>query len=258
MKHALSILMVTLVTAPLFAGDGTPFAQPQVLQQDIQYELVKPVSCDRSCGYDTCAEFAAAMLRGRATLRQCMPYQERRANEATEAAAVDALTGLSSFRTLRTRLDEEVARSDRNGEPFGVVFADLDAFKAVNDAHGHEVGNRVLAGVGAELGHTVRKTDMAARYGGDEFVLVLVGTDAEGARRVGEVVRASIEAFAKREGFKSGEVTASVGVACHDPRSGDPGDPLRAADAALYEAKARGGNTVVVAGEQLRKGKDYT
>lgn len=243
-----------------FVVDGERPAEieiTQVIEQIGRAPDGSPWNCG-ACGYDTCAEFAAAMLRGRATLRQCTPYQERRANEATRAAAVDALTGLSSFRTLRIRLDEEIARSDRNGEPFGVVFADLDAFKAVNDVHGHEVGNRVLAGVGAELGHSVRKTDMAARYGGDEFVLVLVGTDVEGARRVGEVIRASIESFARREGFKPNEVTASVGVACHDPRSGDPGDPLRAADAALYEAKARGGNRVVVAGEQLRKRKDHT
>ena len=148
---------------------------------------------------------------------------------------------------LRSRLEQEVARSDRSGEPFGVLFVDMDEFKAVNDKYGHESANRVLEGVGRELERSVRKTDLAARYGGDEFVLVLVRTDVEGARRVGEMVREAVESFGKAQGFGEKEVSVSIGVACHDPRGDELRDVLREADQALYQAKARGGNRVVAA-----------
>ncbi len=201
-----------------------------------------------ACGYETCSQFAVAMLGGRATLRQCPHYLERRAEEAHRVAAVDGLTGLATFRMLRSRLDQEIARSDRSGEPFGVLFVDMDEFKNLNDLYGHEMGNRVLEGVSRELEHNVRKTDLAARYGGDEFVLVLVRTDIEGARRVGEAVRESVEQFGRGQGFEVGRVSVSVGVACHDPHSDRAQDVMEEADRALYAAKARGGNAVVVAG----------
>ena len=203
-----------------------------------------------ACGYSSCAAFAAAKLDGKATLRQCPPYQELRAEEATRVATVDALTGLATFRTLKTRLEHETARSSRSDEPFGVLFVDMDRFKELNDTHGHEIGNRVLEGVGRELESSVRKTDLAARYGGDEFVLVLVRTDAEGAYRVGEMVRESVEAFGIAEGFKAGEVTVSVGIACQRPGDEVAGSALRNADRALYQAKARGGNVVVAWGHE--------
>ncbi len=198
-----------------------------------------------ACGYATCEAFAVAMLEGRSTLRQCPPYQERRAEDAIRVAAVDELTGLATFRMLRSRLEQEVARSDRSGEPFGVLFVDMDDFKQLNDSRGHETGNRVLEGVGRELEFSVRRTDLAARYGGDEFVMVLVRTDLEGAIRVGEMVREGVESFGRAQGFGPGEVSVSVGVACHDPRADESLDVLREADRALYQAKEHGGNRVM-------------
>jgi diguanylate cyclase (GGDEF)-like protein len=201
-----------------------------------------------ACGYSSCTAFAVAKTDGRASLRQCLPYQERRAEEATRVAATDHLTGLATFRTLKFRLEHERARSDRSDEPFGVLFVDMDGFKQLNDTYGHEAGNRVLEGVAKELESSVRKTDLAARYGGDEFVMVLVHTDVGGAYRVGEMVRESVQAFGKAEGFPPGEVTVSVGVACHDPKDMSVQDALGRADQALYQAKARGGNKVVAWG----------
>jgi len=202
----------------------------------------KPWDCG-ACGYGTCAGFAGALLKGRATYRQCPPYQERRLTEAEREAAVDALTGLATFRVLRHQLGQEVARSERSGEPFGLVFVDLDRFKRLNDSYGHTQGNRVLEGVGRELQRAIRLTDVAARYGGDEFVVMLVRTDAKGAMRVGEAIRKSIEAMGLAMGFEPGLVTASVGVAGYDPER--PGsDVLEEADKALYRAKAQGGNRV--------------
>jgi len=205
-----------------------------------------------ACGYSGCVSFAVAKIEGKASLRQCPPHQERRAEEATRVATTDHLTGLATFRTLKLRLEHERARSDRSAEPFGVLFVDLDRFKELNDNYGHEAGNRVLEGVGHELEVSVRKTDLAARYGGDEFVMVLVHTDIEGAFRVGEMVRESIQAFGISEGYRADEVTVSVGVACHDPRDESTQDAMGRADQALYQAKARGGNMVVAWGHDLK------
>lgn len=197
-----------------------------------------------ACGYDSCIEFAEAFLRGRATLRLCPPYQERRAEEAQREVAVDELTGLASYRVLRARIQQEIARSARTGEPFGIVFIDVDRFKDINDRYGHEAGNRILAAIGGDLQRIVRKTDVAARYGGDEFVIVLFRTDGEGAWRVGDVVRHSLERVGRELEYGVGVVTVSVGTASHDPRFPSQGDALEAADRALYRAKAAGGNRV--------------
>ncbi len=204
-----------------------------------------------ACGYPTCVDFATAMLKGRAAFRQCPPYQERRARVAIEQSTRDELTGLATIKVLRDRLEQEKARSGRNGEQFAVLFVDMDDFKLVNDFHGHEMGSKVLAGVGKVLLRSVRQTDLAARYGGDEFVVVLVMTDTDGARRVGEVVRESVESLGESLGFARGEIAVSVGVACHDPGSSEDEDVMEAADKAMYQAKGRGGNIVVVFGEDL-------
>jgi diguanylate cyclase (GGDEF)-like protein len=167
--------------------------------------------------------------------------------EVQQQAAVDELTGLATYRVLQDRLAQEIARSDRTQEPFGLVFLDLDKFKRVNDEFGHEAGNQVLAAVARELMRLVRKTDVAARYGGDEFVVVLVGTGPEGVKHVSEVVRESVEAVGRALGYTDSMVAVSVGAAGYDPRAGGPLDVLDAADKALYRAKAEGGNRVVMA-----------
>ena len=139
----------------------------------------RPWDC-RACGFDTCRRFAEAAALGRASMRQCPPYQERRADEAQRAAAVDVLTGLATYRVLRERLAFEVERSKRSDEGFAVLFLDLDRFKEVNDRYGHEAGNDILRAVAGEIRDAVRASDVAARYGGDEFVVILTRTDLQG------------------------------------------------------------------------------
>lgn len=203
----------------------------------------RPWDCG-ACGFATCARFASAAVLGRATLRQCTPYQERRAEEASKEAAVDLLTGLATFRVLRDRLEHEVERSKRSDEGFAVMFIDLDRFKHLNDRFGHEAGNEVLKAVAAEIRSAVRASDLAARYGGDEFVVILTRTDLHGARRVAEALRAGIEGVGRRLGYEVGVVTVSIGLAEFDPASPGEGDLLVTADRALYQAKAAGRNAV--------------
>jgi len=202
----------------------------------------RPWDCG-ACGYATCQDFAVAAVQGRTTLKSCLPYLDKRATTAQQAAAVDALTGLASFRVLRDRLATEVARARRTGERFAVLFMDLDNFKQVNDKFGHEAGNEVLKRTAQACGAHIRTTDLAGRYGGDEFVIVLVGTGQDGARGVGEKVREAVQAIGGRLGYPEGLVTASIGVAEYRPDREDE-DVLVAADRALYRAKAAGRNQV--------------
>jgi diguanylate cyclase (GGDEF)-like protein len=197
-----------------------------------------------ACGFDTCRRFAEAAALGRASMRQCTPYQERRADEAQRAAAVDTMTGLSTYRVLRDRLVFEVERGKRSNEGFAVLFLDLDRFKEVNDQFGHEAGNDILRSVADEIRNAVRASDVAARYGGDEFVVILTRTDLQGGARVAEALRAGIEGVGRRLGYPAGMITVSIGLAEFDPRLPSEGDLLVSADRALYRAKAAGRNAV--------------
>ena len=199
-----------------------------------------------ACGFSTCRGFAQAAVHGRTSLAACPPYLGRRAAEAQQKAAIDALTGLGTLRLLRDRLANELARSRRSGEPFAVLFLDVDNFKQVNDGFGHEAGNLVLKGTASELLEVVRSTDFAARYGGDEFVVLLVRTGRDGARLVAEKVRSRVEELGKSLGMPPKLVTVSIGVATFAPEVDLHEDVLVAADRALYRAKAGGRNRVAM------------
>jgi diguanylate cyclase (GGDEF)-like protein len=211
-----------------------------------------------SCGHGTCIEFATAVARGRSSLSLCPIYLARQYEQAVRDAIHDGLTGVFSYRVLDERLREELSRASRTGTSLAVLFVDLDKFKPVNDTYGHAVGNQVLRGVASVLKDVTRSTDLVCRYGGDEFVVVLVNPDREGADRVAELIRTGIAEFSvpTPDGKQAG-VTASIGVAYHSgiTQTNLTGEELMAeADAALYVAKAQGGNTVhpTVGGELVR------
>ena len=198
----------------------------------------------RACGYPTCHRFAQAAALGRASLKQCLPWLSQRADDASRDASTDALTGLASYRSLQRRLTHEMERSKRSGDNFAVLFLDLDHLKLLNDRYGHERGNEVLRMVSDELRRTIRATDLAARYGGDEFVILLTRTDRAGAIRVADAVRERVISAGQQQGFTEGEVSVSIGVAEYDPAAPQEGPLLDQADRALYLAKSAGRNTV--------------
>jgi diguanylate cyclase (GGDEF)-like protein len=166
-------------------------------------------------------------------------------------AMVDSLTGLANRRSLEESLRSELARATRFGDSVCVVLADLDDFKQVNDQYGHAAGDEVLMAFAGALRATVRESDVAGRWGGEEFALVLSGTDAVGGARLAERARVAIEAA--RVKMPNGDlcrVTASFGVASF-PESHELGEILASADSALYAAKGEGKNRVVVSAESI-------
>jgi diguanylate cyclase (GGDEF)-like protein len=162
-------------------------------------------------------------------------------------ALLDSLTGLANRRSLEETLRTELARAARFGNGACLVLADLDDFKLVNDRYGHAAGDEVLKVFADALRETVRESDAAGRWGGEEFALVLSGTDAAGGARLAERARAAIAGQRIPVGDAAEvTVTASFGVAAF-PECGDPTTLLHAADDALYEAKRQGKNRVVEA-----------
>jgi len=150
-------------------------------------------------------------------------------------SVTDALTGLANYRQLIGVLEAEIRRSQRTERPFAVLFFDVDGLKRINDRHGHLVGSRALCRMAEVLHVSCRAVDTAARFGGDEFAVVLPETDEEEARRVGERV---LERLAGD--FERPRIRASVGVAVY-PRDGGTAEALLgAADRLLYEMKAQG------------------
>ncbi|MFL5955542.1 MAG: diguanylate cyclase [Gaiellaceae bacterium] len=168
-------------------------------------------------------------------------------------ALVDSLTGLANRRSFEEKLRVELARAARFHDSVCVVFADLDDFKQVNDRYGHAAGDEVLKAFAAALRATVRETDVAGRWGGEEFALVLPGTDADGGARLAERARGAIEQGDVQ--MPNGDVlsvTASFGVAAY-PESHELGELLAAADSALYAAKREGKNRVVISAESIAR-----
>ena len=181
-----------------------------------------------------------------AQARQDAQAQRARAAEFAARAERDALTGLGNRRHFDRRCAELLPALQRDGEAVAMVLVDIDHFKSVNDAHGHDVGDGVLVALAALLRDNTRARDVLARYGGEEFVIVLPGMGAEQAREVCERLRERVAAHA---GFIAAvpelRMTLSLGLACAPPY--DATALLKAADLALYRAKSEGRNRLRMA-----------
>jgi diguanylate cyclase (GGDEF)-like protein len=161
-----------------------------------------------------------------------------------EQAVTDELTGLVNRRRFVQALEGEITRADRLDAPLSLLFADLDDFKRINDCCGHPAGDEVLQRFAALLRAHLRGIDTAARMGGEEFAVLLPGTDLDGAVAVAERIRASLaEEGIMREAVGGSGLTTSIGVVQYD--SGTPDELIGRADDALYRAKEQGKNGVI-------------
>lgn len=161
-----------------------------------------------------------------------------------ELVDIDDLTGLFNMRSLYKKLDFELDRARRYGRNVCVLMMDMDHFKKVNDNHDHLFGSYVLSEVGGIIQENIRKVDFAARYGGDEFLIVLTEISLEGAKVFAERLRDKIEHYEFENDNHSINLTASIGFAIATPREIDIDARalVRHADKSLYDAKAHGRN----------------
>jgi two-component system cell cycle response regulator len=169
--------------------------------------------------------------------------------QTIELAVTDGLTGLSNRRYLDNHLKVLFNRAAARSKPLSVCITDIDRFKSVNDAYGHDAGDEVLKEFAARVRSTVRGADLACRYGGEEFVVVMPDTDAMSAGAIAERLRSIIESqpfHLKTAGIML-NITASLGLACSTQGAETPEQLLKQADRALYEAKNGGRNRVVAA-----------
>ena len=190
------------------------------------------------------------LARVNTQIRRCRYTETLRLNvqASIEMAVTDALTGLYNRRYLETHLSNLVEHSANRGKALSVLTLDVDFFKAVNDTHGHDAGDRVLQELAGRIRSNIRNVDMACRVGGEEFVVVLPATAADIAMKIGERMRKSVAT----KPFNAGtslplNITISVGVAALDGGEDRVEDILKRADQALYRAKREGRNRVTQA-----------
>jgi diguanylate cyclase (GGDEF)-like protein len=169
--------------------------------------------------------------------------------EQARLAVTDELTSLRNRRYFVDAMRSEVSRGRSAGQSVGLLVLDLDRFKDINDTHGHDAGDLVLSEVAARLEASVRAGDVVARYGGEEFVVLLPGAGSDTVAAIGERCRRSLESAPVRlpDGTEV-PVTASLGGSSSDATSPSREELIRLADRAMYEAKRRGRNQLVIAG----------
>jgi diguanylate cyclase (GGDEF)-like protein len=213
---------------------------------------------------DTTYGFAVLLFRGAAPKgsRTSSNYLSRhlglalrnldRFTEVEDLAYLDDLTHLFNVRYLDLVLDREIANSKEQGGTFSLLFLDLDYFKSVNDTHGHLVGSKLLVEVARIIKGCVRDNDVVVRFGGDEYVILLHGTDSGGALKVAERIRRTIEThhFLSREGYGL-SITTCIGVASFPEHAQDKVTLLDLADRAMYRGKKSTRNVIYIAAKGL-------
>ena len=192
----------------------------------------------------TLTRFLAALEPGAIALDNALRVQRAEALSVT-----DDLTQLYNWRYMQQVLRRETKRALRGNRPLSLLFVDLDGFKSINDSHGHLFGSRALVESASVIRASARETDIVARFGGDEFALVLPDTASDGAVSVGERIRDRLAAhrFLEGDGL-SIALTASVGVATLPDVAATAEELIQAADEAMYWVKSHGKNGIHVAG----------
>ncbi|MEO7112018.1 MAG: diguanylate cyclase [Polyangiaceae bacterium] len=252
-KTARAVLRVAPSTTALHIEDEDPIADsegPEPVVVDIYFDRasIARFACAPAPGHEQEAQLQAKIIErelgGAIRIATLVEESER-------LATTDGLTGLMNRRAFGAAMSNEVSRSTRHGYPLAVMMLDVDHFKQINDKRGHASGDRVLAKLGALLVEHLRKGDIAARWGGEEFVVALTSTDRESAPIAAERLRVAIEELIVTDG--GGErisITASLGVAAW--RESDTVESVvDNADRAMYASKAAGRNRVTVAAEPI-------
>ena len=163
----------------------------------------------------------------------------------------DGLTGLLNQETTQTQLKVEINRARRGGQPVVLALIDIDHFKAINDTHGHAIGDTVIRSLAHLLRHRLRMTDIVGRIGGEEFAAVLTNSNAEACFRIFDDLRAEFAAIDQQSGENTFHVTISCGLADF-PAHDTPQTLFDGADQALFAAKHAGRNRVIVANHPQR------
>lgn len=174
---------------------------------------------------------------------------ESQNKQLKEQVFYDPLTSLYNRRYFDKVFQNEIKRACRCGNPIGVIFVDVDWFKQLNDTYGHQFGDAVLTGLGRIIGQSVRSTDIPARFGGEEFVLLAVDASEAGLKSLAERIRQAVESETFEHGGIVVPVTVSVGATFATPRRDEVNlstQILETADAAMYESKRRGRNCVTI------------
>jgi two-component system cell cycle response regulator len=189
------------------------------------------------------------LARARTQIRKRRYTDDLRDNvqHSIEMAITDALTGLHNRRYMETHLATLAEQAATRCKPLALMMLDIDFFKSINDNYGHDAGDDVLREFAVRIRKSIRGIDLACRYGGEEFVIVMPETDLHVAGMVAERLRRSIagEPFAVNKATKQIEVTISIGLATLELKGEAVGDVLKRADNALYRAKHDGRNRVV-------------
>jgi diguanylate cyclase (GGDEF)-like protein len=228
-------------------GDACPLNKRPIPYQAVMWERIAAapltgavaVARDEAFSPEEVELFRIFALQGEAALTNLLLLEEVKG-----LAIRDDLTGLYNFRYFWEMLNHHVELSRRYGEPLSLLFLDLDDFKRVNDTYGHLQGDLVLRAVGAFLRQAVRQADLACRYGGEEYAVILPQTPAAAAMGLGERLRAGVAATLISCGKQELSITVSVGVGAFSPRM-DGAALVAQADQALYQAKQGGKNRVV-------------
>lgn len=174
-----------------------------------------------------------------------------------KSSIVDALTGLYNRRYLDETLPREIARAERAGHSIGIIMLDIDHFKTFNDTHGHDAGDMALREVGPRLRHACRVSDVACRYGGEEFMLILPDANLEATIAKAELIRTEVSKIRfKHGGIDLPGLTASLGVSVYPMHGPSAIEIIKAADEALYAAKEGGRNRVKVASDRALEKTD--
>ncbi|NBD11215.1 MULTISPECIES: diguanylate cyclase [Corallococcus] len=255
-----------LVLLDRFLPSGDGLAVLETLQRDVRTETVPVIFLTGDADEATlerCLEMGAVdFIHKPASSRELLARIDRAVRQSEQQrklqvlAQTDALTGLANFRALSVRLEDEFKRAQRYGYSLSVVVIDLDHLKAINDGMGHDTGNRAILALATLMQGNLRESDFAARFGGDEFVVLLPHQTSLEAAVFAERLRTELRGVNVQRGDGRPApfgLSISVGVADHTadmPRESTEA-LLKAADAALYEAKREGRDRVVVYGQSL-------